>query len=82
MDTVKNAKKVCSLRDLKINKKAKIKEINLSFSYVKRLNLLGIKRGRKIEKIGRIRNLLIFKIRKGVLVLPENLAREVLIENE
>ncbi len=82
MDTVKNAKKVCSLKNLKINKKAKIKEINLSFSYVKRLNLLGIKKGREIEKIGKIGSLLIFKTKKGFLVLPENLAKEVLVENE
>ncbi|MEO0130524.1 MAG: FeoA domain-containing protein [candidate division WOR-3 bacterium] len=79
---MKNAKKVCNLKELKINKKVKIKKINLSSYYLKRLNLLGIKKGSKIEKMGKISSLLIFKTKKGVLVLPENLAKEVLVENE
>lgn len=82
MGIVKNAKKVCNLKELEINKKAKIKKINLSSSYVKRLNLLGMKKGSKIEKIGNIKGLLIFKIRKGILILPENLARGVSVEEE
>ncbi len=82
MGTAKNVKKVNNLKSLEINKKAKIKKINLSSSYVKRLNLLGIKKGSKIEKIGKIDNLLIFKIKKGMLVLPENLAKMIIIKNE
>lgn len=81
MGTAKNVRKVNNLKNLAINKKAKIKKISLS-SYVKRLNLLGIKRGSKIEKIGKIENLLIFRIKKGILVLPENLATTILIEDE
>lgn len=80
MGIVKNVKRKDNLRDLEINKEAKIKKINLSPSYVKRLNILGIKKGSKIEKIGKIKNLLIFKINKGILILPENLAKEVTIE--
>lgn len=79
---MKSVKKANNLKDLKINKKAKIRKINLSLSYLKRLNLLGVRKKSKIEKLGRVKDLLIFKIKKGILILPKNLSKEILIEDE
>ncbi|MCS7250410.1 MAG: FeoA domain-containing protein [candidate division WOR-3 bacterium] len=82
MGIAKNVKKVKNLKELGVNKKVKIKKINLSLPYLKRLSFLGVRKKSKIEKLCEFKDLLIFKIKKGIIILPKNLAKEILIENE
>ena len=79
MAIVKNVKSI-NLKELKINKKGKIEEINLSFTYKRRLNLLGIKKNSIIEKVGKIKNLHIFKAKNKIIVLPNSLAKKILVK--
>uniref|UniRef100_A0A7V4E3D4 Ferrous iron transport protein A n=1 Tax=candidate division WOR-3 bacterium TaxID=2052148 RepID=A0A7V4E3D4_UNCW3 len=79
MAIVKNVKSI-NLKELKINRKGKIKEIGLSFAYKRRLNFLGIKKNSIIEKIGKIKNLHIFKAKNKIIVLPNSLAKKILIK--
>jgi|YelNatPaOPRAMG01_1025707.scaffolds.fasta_scaffold00024_62 Fe2+ transport system protein FeoA len=79
MAIVKNVKNI-SLKELKINKKGKVKEIGLSFAYKRRLNFLGVKKNSIMEKIGKIKNLHIFKVKKKIIILPNSLAKKILIK--